>query len=89
MPHYTYIVRCADHTLYTGYTNNLDRRIKRHNAKRGAKYTAGRLPVKLVYFEKFATLNAARKREVAIQSWRKKMKENLIKNGRRIKKTNY
>jgi putative endonuclease len=89
MPHYTYIVRCADKTLYTGYTNNLDRRILRHNKKQGAKYTAGRIPVKLVYFEKFATLNAARKREAEIQSWRKKNKENLIKFGRTIKPTNH
>jgi putative endonuclease len=86
MPHYTYIVRCADKTLYTGYTNNLERRIQRHNAKRGAKYTAGRLPVKLVYFEKFAKLNTARKRETEIQGWCRENKENLIKYGRSAKK---
>lgn len=82
MPHYTYIVRCADKTLYTGYTNNLERRVRRHNRKQGAKYTAARIPVKLVYFERFATLNAARKREAEIQSWRRVQKQNLIKIGK-------
>ena len=48
---YTYIVRCADGTLYTGWTNDLKKRIKAHNAGKGAKYTKTRRPVELVYFE--------------------------------------
>jgi putative endonuclease len=51
---YTYIVRCADGTLYTGWTNDLKKRIKAHNAGKGAKYTKIRRPVELVYFERFA-----------------------------------
>ena len=89
MPHYTYILLCSDKTLYTGCTNNLTRRIQRHNEKHGAKYTAQRLPIKLVYFEKFATLKTARKREAQIQSWRRDKKKNLIKYGRSTKKTNH
>ena len=49
--HFVYIVRCADGTLYTGYARDLERRTKIHNAGRGAKYTARRLPVALVYWE--------------------------------------
>ena len=47
---YTYIVKCSDNTLYTGWTNNLEKRIKTHNAGKGAKYTKSRLPVTLVYY---------------------------------------
>lgn len=86
MPHYTYIVRCADDTLYTGYTNNLDNRIQRHNDKKGAKYTSGRTPVKLVYFEKFARLKTARKHEAEIKSLPKKSKEKLVKTGNKKSK---
>ena len=52
---YTYLVRCADGTLYCGWTNHLEERIKAHNAGKGAKYTKGRRPVELVYYETFAT----------------------------------
>ena len=51
--HYTYIVECSDGSLYTGYTNNLKKRIKAHNDKKGAKYTRGRTPVTLKYYEEF------------------------------------
>ena len=50
---YTYIVRCKDNTLYTGWTNNLEKRLKDHNEGRGAKYTKARLPVSLIYYEEF------------------------------------
>lgn len=50
---YVYILSCSDNTLYTGWTNDLERRINVHSSGKGAKYTRGRLPVKLVYFEKF------------------------------------
>ena len=52
---YTYIVKCADSTLYTGWTNDLDKRIKAHNSGKGAKYTKTRRPVKLVYYEEHET----------------------------------
>ena len=52
---YTYILRCKDNTLYTGWTNNLEKRIEMHNSGKGAKYTKARLPVELVYYEQFET----------------------------------
>ena len=61
--YYTYLVECADKTLYCGYTNNLEKRIAAHNAKKGAKYTKSRLPVRLVYHEEFDTKEEAMSRE--------------------------
>ena len=60
---YVYILECADKTLYTGWTVNLENRLKTHNSGKGAKYTRGRLPVKLVYFEKHNNKSMALKRE--------------------------
>ena len=65
---YTYILRCADNSLYTGWTNNLDRRVSAHNAGKGAKYTKARLPVQLVYFESFKTKEEAMSREYFIKN---------------------
>ena len=64
---YVYVLRCSDNTLYTGWTNNLERRIKAHSNGRGAKYTRARLPVELVYFEEFEDKIEAMKREYAIK----------------------
>ena len=64
---YTYILECNDGTLYTGWTNNLEKRIKAHNDGKGAKYTRARLPVKLVYFEEFESSVDAQKREYQIK----------------------
>ena len=75
---YTYILRCADNSLYTGWTNNLDRRVSAHNAGKGAKYTKARLPVQLVYFESFETKEEAMSREYFIKKMIKKEKEKLI-----------
>ena len=50
---YVYILRCADESLYTGWTNDLEKRVKTHNAGKGAKYTKTRLPVELVYYEEY------------------------------------
>lgn len=72
--HYVYIVKCSDGTLYTGYTNNLNRRIKEHNEGEGAKYTKGRRPVDLVYSEKFKTKSKALKREYRIKQLSRKKK---------------
>ncbi|MBO6242874.1 MAG: GIY-YIG nuclease family protein [Butyrivibrio sp.] len=63
MEFYSYIVRCADGSYYCGYTNDLEKRIKTHNAGKGAKYTRARLPVVLVYYEKFQTKEEAMSRE--------------------------
>ena len=60
---YAYILRCADGTLYTGWTNDLARRLKTHNEGKGGKYTRSRLPVELVYTEEFATKEEAMRRE--------------------------
>ena len=56
---YMYVVECADGTLYTGYTTNVEKRIKTHNSGKGAKYTRSRLPVKLIYQESFVSKEAA------------------------------
>lgn len=76
---YTYIVRCADDTLYTGWTNNLEKRIATHNEKKGAKYTKSRTPVELVYFECFDTKEEAMSREFHIKKLSRKEKLDLIK----------
>ncbi len=60
---YVYILECSDKTLYTGYTNDIKKRVETHNAGKGAKYTKVRLPVKLVYFEEFDDKESAMKRE--------------------------
>lgn len=64
---YTYLVECADGTLYCGWTNDLDKRIAAHNAGKGAKYTKTRRPVRLKYFETFETKQEAMRREAAIK----------------------
>lgn len=78
---YTYIVRCSDETYYTGWTNDLEKRIQSHNAGKGAKYTKVRRPVELVYYEEFATKEEAMKREYAIKQLKKCKKEELIFSG--------
>ncbi len=75
---YTYILKCADNTLYTGWTNHLEKRIADHNAGKGAKYTKSRRPVELVYFETFPTKEDAMRREYAIKQLTRKEKEKLI-----------
>lgn len=75
---YTYIVQCSDGTYYTGWTNDLEKRIKSHNAGTGAKYTRPRLPVTLVYYEAFATKQEAMRREYAIKQLSHQQKLALI-----------
>lgn len=72
------MVRCSDGSLYTGYTTNLKRREKAHNSGKGAKYTRGRRPVTLVYFEEFETKEEAMRREAAIKKLSKEKKELLV-----------
>ena len=76
--YYVYLLRCADGTLYTGFTNDLARRLAAHNAGRGAKYTRGRRPVELVYWESFSNKSSALKREYAIKQCTRKEKLALI-----------
>ena len=76
--HYVYIVKCSDGTYYTGYTNDLKRRIKQHNAGEGAKYTKGRRPVELVHSEQFETKSEAMKREYEIKQFKRRRKTEII-----------
>ncbi len=74
----TYILRCSDGTLYTGWTNNIKRRLKAHNAGKGGKYTRVRIPVALVYLEEYETRQEAMRREAQIKRLTRKEKEALI-----------
>ena len=73
-----YIVECKDKRLYTGITDNLERRIKQHNRGRGCRFTKFRLPVKLVFREKSVSKGLALKREAEIKGWTRKRKLELI-----------
>jgi predicted GIY-YIG superfamily endonuclease len=77
-----YMLRCRDGSLYTGITNNLDRRLAAHAAGTASKYTRSRLPVKLVYRERQAGRSLALKREAAIKRLDRRRKEQLITSGR-------
>lgn len=81
MGYLVYILRCGDGTLYTGCTNDLDRRLRAHQAGRGAKYTRSRLPVELVYREAAADRSAALRREAAIKRMDRRAKLALIAAG--------
>lgn len=76
---YTYIVRCSDDTLYTGWTNNLEKRMTAHNSGKGAKYTKFRRPVTLEYYEVHNTKEDAMRREYEIKQLPRKEKEALVK----------
>mgnify|MGYP002726533744 FL=1 len=75
---YMYILRCSDDTLYTGWTNNLEKRLKAHNSKKGAKYTKNRLPAELVYYEEFETKQEAMSREWHVKRLSRSNKLKLI-----------
>lgn len=77
--HYIYIVECHDGTYYTGYTNDIKKRIKAHNEGKGAKYTSGRTPVILRYKESYETKSEALKREYAIKQLTRLEKQSLFK----------
>jgi putative endonuclease len=78
MTAYVYMVECADKTLYTGWATDVQRRVKTHNAGRGARYTRQRGPVRLVYFEKLPDRRAAMKRELEIKGMSRARKLRLI-----------
>ena len=79
MPWFLYMVKCQDTSLYTGITTDISRRLKEHNAKKGAFYTKNKLPVKLVYQEPMLNQSEALKREAAIKKLTRKEKIQLIK----------
>jgi predicted GIY-YIG superfamily endonuclease len=81
--HFVYIVRCADGTLYTGYARDPRARAEAHNNGRGAKYTSGRRPVRLVYQEAFRSLGKALAREYAIKQLTRSEKDALVARGKR------
>lgn len=79
--YYVYIVRCCDGTLYTGSTNDVPARLRKHNEGKGAKYTRGRTPVELVYQEELDSKGEALKREYVLKKYTRKQKEKLIASG--------
>lgn len=78
MKAYTYLLRCADGTLYCGWTNDIEKRLAAHNSGKASKYTRSRLPVKLVYFETFDTKQEAMSREARIKQLSRREKLALI-----------
>ena len=78
MSSFMYVVECCDKTWYTGYTTDIIRRIKTHNAKKGAKYTRVRVPVKLIYFEEFETKSEATRAESLFKKLTRSKKEEYI-----------
>ena len=76
---YMYLLECADQTIYCGWTNDLDKRVKAHNEGKGAKYTKSRRPVSLVYWEVFSSKQEAMRREAAIKRLNRREKAELIR----------
>ena len=77
--HYAYMLRCSDNTIYSGYTNNIEKRVETHNSGKGAKYTRNRRPVELVYYEEFLTKSEAMQREYEFKHLMRSQKEAMIK----------
>lgn len=83
---YTYMLECADGSLYTGWTNDLHKRVAAHNAGKGGKYTRSRRPVKLVYAEEHAERSEAMRREVLIKRMTRSEKQALLDSSQNIAK---
>ena len=83
MTAYAYIVECADGTLYSGWTNDLEKRVAAHNAGQGAKYTRSRRPVTLRYYEEFEDKSEALRREAALKKLSRAKKLKLIEHGKK------
>jgi len=81
MKWFVYVIECKDSRLYTGITNDLDRRIKQHNRGQGCRFTKYRIPVKLVYSETCSSKGEALKREAEIKGWKKDRKLELVTQG--------
>ena len=88
MKNVTYILKCSDNSLYTGWTNDIKHRLKMHNEGKGAKYTRGRGPVQLVYLEEFDTKQEAMSKEAKIKRLTRKEKLLLIENYQQEQKLN-
>lgn len=88
MKNVTYILKCNDNSLYTGWTNDITHRLKMHNEGKGAKYTRGRGPVELVYLEEFETKQEAMSREAKIKRLTRKEKLLLIETYQQEQKLN-
>ena len=80
---YTYILKCRDGSLYTGWTNNLQKRLRAHNEGKGAKYTGSRRPVTLEYYEAYETKEEAMRREYEIKHMKREKKLELIEKERK------
>ncbi len=78
VPHFFYLARCSDDSLYAGTCINLAGREAAHNAGTGAKYTRSRRPVKIIYHEEFSSLGEARRREIAVKKMKRIDKQALI-----------
>ena len=76
--HHVYVLECADGTFYTGYTTDVERRVKEHNEGSGAKYTKGRVPVELRHVETYDSRSEAQSREAEIKSLSRAGKERLV-----------
>ncbi|OGL78524.1 hypothetical protein A3E39_01550 [Candidatus Uhrbacteria bacterium RIFCSPHIGHO2_12_FULL_60_25] len=81
-PWFIYILRCADGSLYTGITKDVQSRIEKHNDGTGAKYTRSRRPVVLVWSKRTTSASAAMKREARIKGWARTQKEHFLNKGR-------
>ncbi|WP_277542676.1 GIY-YIG nuclease family protein [Haloarcula laminariae] len=79
--HYAYVLRCSDGSFYTGYTTDVQCRVREHDAGEGAKYTRGRTPVELVHVERFESKSAAMSREYEIKQLTRTEKERLVAGG--------
>lgn len=79
--HFVYLLRCGDETLYTGYTTDVERRVREHACGDGAKYTRGRTPLELVHVESFASQSAAMRREYALKQHTRPEKERVVEDG--------
>jgi len=77
-PWFIYIAKCSDNTLYIGISNDVAKRINKHNSGKGAQYTKGRTPIKLLYQEEHLNKSEARKREIQLKGWSRKKKERLM-----------
>ncbi|QLH75800.1 GIY-YIG nuclease family protein [Halosimplex rubrum] len=79
--HFVYLLRCADDTFYTGYTTDVERRVREHDEGAGAKYTRGRTPVELLHVEGFDSKSAAMSREYEIKDGTRAAKERIVAGG--------
>lgn len=77
--YYVYVLECSDSTLYTGYTNDVERRVAVHNSGKGAKYTKARVPVTCIFYQQFETKSEAMKAEYAFKKLTRKQKLDYIR----------